>query len=135
MSTKFRGRSARALAVCALSSALVTGGSVAVSAAPTPTPTPRMTHRAASVTVHASPTTVKAGQKVRFTGRTTGIPVGASVRLQHETNGKWTTLKASTVVKKGNSYAVTTRPTAKGTQHYRVTVGKTHSPTVTVTVR
>lgn len=135
MITTFRGRSARALAVCALSAALVAGGSAAVSAAPTPTPKPSMTHRAASVTVKASPTTVKAGHQVRFTGRTAGIPVGASVRLQHETNGKWTTLKTSTMVKKGNSYALTTRPTAKGMQHYRVMVGKTHSSTVTVTVQ
>ncbi|MEV7691414.1 hypothetical protein [Streptomyces bungoensis] len=134
MITTFRRRSARALAVYALSAALVAGGSTAASAAPTPTPS--MTHRAASVTVHASPTTVKAGQQVRFTGRTAaGIRIGASVRLQHETNGKWTTLKTNPTVKEGNSYALTTRPTTKGTQHYRVMVGKTHSSTVTVTVQ
>ncbi|MEV7690308.1 hypothetical protein ACFW1F_17400 [Streptomyces bungoensis] len=135
MITTFRGRSAHALSVCALSAALVAGGSAAVSAAPTPTPMPSMTHRMASVTVKANPTTVKSGHQVRFTGRTAGIPVGASVRLQRETNGKWTTLKTSTMVKKGSTYALTTRPTTKGKQHYRVVVGKTHSATVTVTVQ
>ncbi|MFE5039263.1 hypothetical protein [Streptomyces sp. NPDC056683] len=94
-----------------------------------------MTRSAASVTVKASPTTVKVGHSVRFTGRTSGIPTGASVRLQQEMDGKWSTLKESTTVKKGNAYLLSTRPTSKGTQHYRVMVGKTHSDTVTVTVQ
>ncbi|MEW2299234.1 hypothetical protein AB0958_04475 [Streptomyces sp. NPDC006655] len=94
-----------------------------------------MTRAAASVTVKANPTTVKVGHSVRFTGRTTGIPIGTSVRLQQEKNGTWSTLKTSTTVKKGSSYLLTTRPTSKGTQHYRVMVGKTHSDSVTVTVQ
>ncbi|MDF3301443.1 hypothetical protein [Streptomyces tropicalis] len=134
MNTTFRSHRARALAVCALAATLVSGAPAAAFAA-SPAPKPSMTRRAASVTLKASHSTVKAGQQVRFTGRTSGIPIGTSVRLQQERNGKWTTLRTSTMVKKGSSFALTARPTAKGMQHYRAMVGKTRSATVTVTVK
>ncbi|MEU0053299.1 hypothetical protein ABZ299_03680 [Streptomyces sp. NPDC006184] len=93
------------------------------------------TTKAASITVTAKPTTVTAGHKVVFTGRTTGIKTGASVMLQREKKGTWTTLHVSTQVKKGGIYALSTRPSGKDTQHYRVSSGSAHSRTVTVTVR
>ncbi|GGJ08458.1 hypothetical protein GCM10010121_018490 [Streptomyces brasiliensis] len=128
------------MAAGAVSVALLSAGSAgAFAASPTLSPKPTMTHSAtskpASITVKAHPTTVKAGEKVRFTGHTMGIRTGASVVLQQEKNGAWHNLHVRAAVKKANAFSLTDRPTAKGTQHFRVSHGSTHSPTVNVTVQ
>jgi plastocyanin len=135
----FRSHTVRTMAVGALTSALVSTGTAAAHAA-TSSPgydlsTTTAAVQRASITSQASPNSVKPGDEVRFTGRSTGLRVGEKVTLQQKENGKWKTLPINTTVKKGDSYSVSTRPTAKGTQHYRVMSGSTHSPSVTVTVK
>ncbi|MFF3874687.1 hypothetical protein [Streptomyces sp. NPDC001978] len=139
MSISLRSRGARAVSVVAVSVALMSAGSAgAFAASTTPSPKHTMTHSAthktASITVKAHPTSVKAGEKVRFTGHTTGIRAGASVILQQRENGTWHTLHTHTAIKKGHAFSLTDRPTAKGTQHFRVSHGTTNSSTVNVTV-
>ncbi|MFJ8489925.1 hypothetical protein ACIRBZ_16390 [Streptomyces sp. NPDC094038] len=118
----------RAIAASGLAAALLSvgaGGAMAATTAPQP----------ASITVKASPTTVKAGQTVRFAGHTSGIRPGASVMLQMDKSGKWIPVHVNSKVKKGDTYAFATRVHMKGTQEFRVASGQTHSPTVNVTVR
>ncbi|MDF3301391.1 hypothetical protein [Streptomyces tropicalis] len=123
-------RGLRAAAAGAVSAALLSAGAAgAVAAAPSPG-----TH-SASISVKASPTTVKAGHMVRFTGRTSGLRPGATLVLQQDKNGKWVPLHSNTKVKKGNAYLLAARPSVKGTLHYRVASGATHSSTVNVTVQ
>ncbi len=55
--------------------------------------------------------------------------------LQMNKSGKWVPLHVNSKVKKGNAYALATRVNMKGTQQFRVASGKTHSPTVNVTVQ
>ncbi|MEV0185997.1 hypothetical protein AB0I54_43085 [Streptomyces sp. NPDC050625] len=119
---------ARAFAAGAMSAALLAVGAGGAVAATTP-PHP------ASITVKASPTTVKAGRTVHFVGHTTGIRAGATVMLQLDKNGKWVPLHVNSKIKKGNAYALATRVNMKGTQEFRVASGKTHSPAVKVTVQ
>lgn len=90
---------------------------------------------AASITITVNKTSVKAGNTVTFTGRTKGLKVGTLLVLQHQKGTKWTTLKASTTVKKGSSYSLTAKLNTKGTQHLRISAGTVHSPVVTVTVK
>ncbi|MGW7381515.1 hypothetical protein [Streptomyces sp. NPDC054794] len=119
---------ARAFVAGAMSATLLSFGAGSVMAATPPS-------HPASITVKASPTTVKAGNTVRFAGRTSGIRSGASAMLQMDKNGKWTPLHVNSKVKKGNAYALATRVHMKGTQQFRVASGKTHSSTVNVTVQ
>lgn len=139
MSVTTSRRWGRALAAGALSAALVSAGSATALAAndapqAKPSPTHSMMPAKESITVRASHSKVKAGQSVTLTGRTADMAAGAKLTVQHLNNGKWTTLRATTVVKKGNTYTVTTKLAAKGKQHLRVVHGATHSRTITVDV-
>ncbi|MCX4810928.1 hypothetical protein OG601_09875 [Streptomyces sp. NBC_01239] len=87
-----------------------------------------------SITVKADRSTVKAGDKVTFNGRTKGLKVGTKLVLQHEKSGKWNALNASTTVKNGSSYSLTAKLNTKGQEHLRIAAGTTYSPTVTVKV-
>ncbi|MET9700456.1 hypothetical protein ABZY31_26550 [Streptomyces sp. NPDC006529] len=130
-------RRLRMAAVAALSAALLAAGGAGTfaSAAATPKPTASSSQSAtAAVTLTATPATVKRGEKVSFTGRTKGVPVGTKVVLQHKYGAKWTTLRASTAVKQGSSFAFDNTFRDKGKEQLRVMVGDAVSPTVTVTV-
>ncbi|MER5733528.1 hypothetical protein ABT084_35230 [Streptomyces sp. NPDC002138] len=132
-----RGRRVRMAAVGALSAALLAAGAVGTvaSAATNAKPTPSASQSAAAtVTLTATPATVKTGGKVSFTGRTKGVPIGTKVVLQHKYGAKWTTLRASTTVKQGSSFALDSTFRDKGKEELRVMVGEAVSPTVTVTV-
>ncbi|MFG2883281.1 hypothetical protein ACGFYV_13440 [Streptomyces sp. NPDC048297] len=132
MTSVLRHRYGRALGAGALSVALLSGGAAGAHAASSPSP------NAASITVKAHDTSVKAGDKVTFTGRTKGLKVGTPLVLMHEQSGKWIPLKTTAKVKKGSSYAMIAQLNTKGTQHLRVASanmsGKVHSPSVTVKV-
>ncbi|MCT9091186.1 hypothetical protein N4G70_20305 [Streptomyces sp. ASQP_92] len=136
MSTTLRSRCVRTLAAGALSAALLTAGAVGtVASAATPKPSPSASKTAASITVKASSTSVKAGDKVTFTGRTKGLPIGTKLVLQHKKGNKWTTLQASTVVKQGSSYSLDAKLNDKGKQDLRIKYDEVVSPTVSVTVK
>ncbi|MFE9609735.1 hypothetical protein [Streptomyces sp. NPDC006012] len=138
MTFTYRSRTLRTMAAGALTVALVSAGSTAARAAAT-SPGNDLAGATAvqrtSLTADAYPTSVKPGEEVRITGRTTGLKVGAEVTLQQDKNGKWTTVPGGGTVKTGDTYSVSTRPTAKGTQYYRVASGDTRSPSITVTVK
>ncbi|MGY4921017.1 hypothetical protein [Streptomyces sp. 900105755] len=136
----------RALAAGALSVALLSAGSAGafateakptpsptMSAKPKPSPSPTTT---ASISARANTTSVKTGDSVTVTGRTSGLKVGWPLVLQHQKGGKWVPLKATAKVKNGSSYSLTTTLSNPGTEHLRVAaVGKkVYSPTVTVKV-
>ncbi|MFF7351386.1 MULTISPECIES: hypothetical protein [Streptomyces] len=135
-------RYGRTLGACALSVALLSGGTAGAFAATKPSPTGSPmgspTSAMASITITADKTSVKAGDTVKFTGRTKGLKVGSPLVLQHEKNGKWVPLKATAKVKTGSSYALTAKLNTTGTEKLRVASatmhGKVHSPTVTVKV-
>jgi uncharacterized cupredoxin-like copper-binding protein len=120
----------RIATVSAVTAALVVGGAAASFAA---TPAAKAAPKA-SLTLTASATHVKAGQTVTFTGRATGLKNGSKVTLQEKDHGKWVSLPATATVKK-NTYKLTDKFKAKGTETLRVVDGKTASRTVTVTVR
>ncbi|MEU9380920.1 hypothetical protein AB0D38_07965 [Streptomyces sp. NPDC048279] len=133
----------RALAAGALSLALLSAGSAgafAAEAKPSPAPSsakpkPSPSRSAmGSIAIKADKASVKAGDKVTFTGRTQGLKIGTPLVLQHQNHGKWVPLKASVKVKNGSAYALTAKINTKGTEHLRLAAGKTHSPTVTVKV-
>jgi hypothetical protein len=111
-----------------------------MSKSPMASPKPTRTHKstmkpaAASITVRASKTSVKAGQSDTFTGTTKGLKVGSALSLQRFNGTKWVTLKTATV-KKDSSYTAAAKLTTKGKQKLRVTNGTTMSPAVTVTVK
>jgi hypothetical protein len=136
MTSVLRHRYGRALGAGALSVALLYGSSAATAFAATDTAKP--SPMAGSITVKANKSSVKAGDKVTFTGRTKGLKIGTPLVLQHEKNGKWNALRATAKVKKGSSYALIAQLNTKGTEKLRVasanTSGKVHSPTVTVKV-
>lgn len=67
-----------------------------------------------SLTTGVDKAEVKAGEKVHVTGRAKGLKVGDKVVLQHNKNGKWTTLKAGAVIKNGSSYAMDAKLNTKG---------------------
>ncbi|MFJ5841530.1 hypothetical protein ACIQGO_33120 [Streptomyces shenzhenensis] len=139
MTFTFRSRTVRTVAAGALTAALVSAGSVAAHAATDPSPKPTTKHSAvpkrASLTAEANSSTVKSGEEIRITGRSSGLQAGDPVTLQQEKNGEWTTLPAGDPMDlQGESYILTTRPTATGVQHYRVMSGTTYSPTISVTV-
>lgn len=133
MTSVLRHHCLRALGTGALSVVLLSGGTAgALAVVPTP-------GTMASITVKAEKTEVKAGDKVTFTGRTKGLKVGSPLVLQHEKDGKWTSLRATAKVKKGSSYALIAKLNTKGTEHLRIAgasaAGKVYSPTVTVKVK
>ncbi|MFE2283972.1 hypothetical protein ACFXDJ_07360 [Streptomyces sp. NPDC059443] len=131
-------RIARFVAAGALSAALLIGGGLAAAAtsAAAATPTPSASKSAAGeITLKATPTEVKAGEKVTFTGRTKGLPIGTKVVLQHKNGSKWTTLHANTLIKQGSSFSFDNTFKNKGKEELRVTAGDSTSPSVTVTVR
>ncbi|GAA2773943.1 hypothetical protein GCM10010521_60230 [Streptomyces rameus] len=138
MTSVLRHHCLRLLGTGALSMALLSGGTAgALAAGGTPSPSPN--EGTASISVKADKTSVKAGDKVVFTGRTKGLKIGNPLVLQHEKSGKWTSLKATAKVKKGSSYALTAKLNTKGTEHLRIasvnSSGKVYSPTVTVKVK
>ncbi|MGW4276616.1 hypothetical protein ACWEGQ_30700 [Streptomyces seoulensis] len=139
MHANLRRRCVRTFAAGVLSAALLSAGSAGAFAAdtapmPKPSPTHTMPAMTKSITVKASHSKVKAGQSVTLTGRTAHLAAGTKLTVQHLRNGKWTTLRATTVVKKGDTYTVTTKLAAKGKEHLRVVSGPTRSKTVTVDV-
>ncbi|KAG9063352.1 hypothetical protein KI688_004234 [Linnemannia hyalina] len=89
----------------------------------------------ASITIMAMPISVRAGDRVTFTGRTKGMPIGSKLVLQHKKGSKWTTLQASTTVKQGSSYSLDAKLNDKGKQELRITHDEVTSPTVAVTVQ
>ncbi|MFE2879563.1 hypothetical protein ACFXG6_19135 [Streptomyces roseus] len=129
-------RIARFLASGALSAALLTAGgittataatsAVAATAAPSP---------AGEITLKATPTEVKAGEKVTFTGRSKGLPIGTKVVLQHKNGSKWTTLHANTLIKQGSSFSFDNTFKNKGKEELRVMAGNWTSPSTTVVIR
>ncbi|GAA2425777.1 hypothetical protein ACFPFX_01650 [Streptomyces mauvecolor] len=141
MKATLRSRCARTFAAGALSAALLTAGAVgtfahaAESAKPKPSPSTSASKQAASITVKASSVSVKAGDKVTFTGRTKGMPIGSKLVLQHKKGSKWTTLQASTTVKQGSSYSLDAKLNDKGKQELRIKYDEVTSPSVTVTVK
>jgi plastocyanin len=127
-----RGRGTRTIAAGALSLALLSAGTAsAFAASSSPKASPSTM---GSITVKADKSTVKAGDKVTFTGRTKGLKVGTKLVLQHEKAGKWNALNGSTTVKNGSSYSLTAKLNTKGQEHLRIAAGTTYSPTVTVKV-
>ncbi|MDJ0383110.1 hypothetical protein [Streptomyces sp. G-G2] len=143
MKATLRGRCARIAATGALSVALLAAGAAgtfasaasgAASLKPSPTVSASAGKSTATVTLTATPASVKTGEKVTFTGRTKGVPIGTKVVLQHKNGTKWTTLHASTAVKKGSSFALDNTFRDKGKEQLRVMVGEAVSPTVTVNV-
>ncbi|MEV7723502.1 hypothetical protein AB0P15_02060 [Streptomyces sp. NPDC087917] len=131
---------ARMAAAGLLSAALLTAGGLATTASAAATPSPSASKSASKsatgeITFKATPTEVKAGEKVTFTGRTKGLPIGTKVVLQHKNGSKWTTLHANTLIKQGSSYSLDNAFKTKGKEELRVTAGEATSPTVTVTVK
>ncbi|MFE2551223.1 hypothetical protein ACFXGI_22140 [Streptomyces sp. NPDC059355] len=122
---------AHILAAGALSAALLTGGGLATATAATPTPSAA----AGEISLKATPTEVKAGEKVTFTGRTKGLPIGTKVVLQHKNGSKWTTLHANTLIKQGSSFSFDNTFKNKGKEELRVMAGDWTSPTTTVIIR
>ncbi|MFE4409418.1 hypothetical protein ACIQFZ_04005 [Streptomyces sp. NPDC093064] len=133
-------RCACGVAAGALSAALVSAGSAGAFAATSPSPKATRTHTAmptkaaASITARASHSSIRAGQSVTLTGRTAHLAAGTKLTVQHLNNGKWTTLRATTAVKKGDTFTVSTKLAVKGKQELRVVHGDTHSKSVTVDV-
>ncbi|KUN05206.1 hypothetical protein AQI95_17160 [Streptomyces yokosukanensis] len=143
MTSVFRHRYGRTLGAGVVTVALLSGGTAgAFAASSTPSPTTKSssspTTGMASITLTAAKTSLKAGDMVKLAGRTKGLKFNTPLLLQHEKDGKWTALKASTKVKKNNSYAILAKLNTKGTEKLRVVSanknGKVVSPTVTVKV-
>ncbi|WP_406507518.1 hypothetical protein [Streptomyces sp. NBC_00212] len=139
MKATLRSRCVRTFAAGALSAALLAAGAVGTfahaAASPKPKPSTSASKSAASITVKASSASVKAGDKVTFTGRTAGMPIGSKLVLQHKKGSKWTTLQASTQVKQGSSYSLEAKLNDKGKQELRIKYDEVTSPSVTVTVK
>ncbi|MFF4749500.1 hypothetical protein ACWD5R_32485 [Streptomyces sp. NPDC002514] len=142
MNISLRNRGTRAVGTGALSLALLSAGAAGAYAA-NATPSPRhpvphgatYRHGAAAISVRATPTVVRHGEQVRFSGRASGLRTGTPVYLQQERGGRWTTLHSHARVDGHDRFSFTDRPDARYTQHFRVASGRTHSPTVAVTVR
>ncbi|MEV0990303.1 hypothetical protein [Streptomyces sp. NPDC049949] len=131
-------RIARVLAAGTLSAVLLTGGGLATATAATSAATaamPTPSAAAGEISLKATPTEVKAGEKVTFTGRTKGLPIGTKVVLQHKNGSKWTTLHANTLIKQGSSFSFDNTFKNKGKEELRVMAGDWTSPSTTVIVR
>ncbi|MER6331884.1 hypothetical protein ABT298_21620 [Streptomyces sp. NPDC001034] len=153
-------RYGRALGAGAMTVALLSGGTAGAFAASTPTPKatktggmptmkPMPTHMAAtkpmptgtatargSITVSTAHKTVRHGETVAFAGRVKGVKSGATLVLQHRMNGKWTTLRSTTIVNRNGTFTIRRAFTAKGTETVRVATkdGKIMSSPLTVKV-
>ncbi|MFF9403996.1 hypothetical protein ACF1B0_00465 [Streptomyces anandii] len=147
MKSTLHSHCVRTLAAGTLSAALLAAGSAGAYAVTAPKPTPSMTHTAMptskpsmtamrSISVKVNRTNLKVGQTATFTGRTAGLKVGSTLVLQHKVNGKWNTLRTTTVVKKGDTFTVVRKFTNKGTQVIRVASsnGAVHSQPVTLKI-
>lgn len=122
---------------------LLAGGAGAAFAAPSGAPGAAQTAPAApsstgkaSITLHATRTTVKAGQAITLTGMAKGLKAGEKLMLEHKgSDGKWTPLNnINTTVKSHGAYTLHLTAKTKGTQVLRVTHGSIASPAVKVKV-
>lgn len=155
-------RYGRALGAGTLSVALLSGGTAgafAVTSAQPPTPSPtrsgmppvrppligsgtpsmrpsRPPMAMGPITISPNRKAIKAGDTVVFTGRVAGVKRGSTLMLQHMRNGKWTTLRTTTVVGNNGRYTIKRTFTDKGTEQVRVAAksGMLHSSPVTVKV-
>ncbi|WP_445528590.1 hypothetical protein [Streptomyces cyslabdanicus] len=130
---------ARGVAAGVLSAALVSAGSAAAFAATSPSPKQTRMHttmptRAASITARSSHDAIRAGESITLTGRTANLATGTKLTVERMENGKWTALRTTTEVKKGDTYTVSTKLATKGKQQLRVVHGDARSETVTVNV-
>ncbi|PZH14628.1 hypothetical protein C1I97_10350 [Streptomyces sp. NTH33] len=148
MHLTLRSRCVRGAAAGALSVALVSVGSAGAVAATDPSPMPTRTHTspmptrthspmptraAAAITARVSHTSMRSGQEVTLSGRASHLATGTRLTVQRDVNGKWTTLRTTTV-QRGGTFSVPVKLTGKGTERLRVTQDGTHSRTVTVRV-
>ena len=114
----------RIAAVSVVSAALVAVGATAAVAAPAP----------ASITLKANHTTVKLGDVVTFTGKSTGLKEGTKVTLQVKSGATWKSLPVTAKVNH-SAYKLTDKFQKKGVQVLRVKDGAAVSKAVSVTVR
>ncbi|MFB6777436.1 hypothetical protein ACFCX0_08420 [Streptomyces sp. NPDC056352] len=134
-----RMRTAAVGAVCA---AMLAGGAGVATAAPSTAPAVHVATVAAaapmataSITAHASHSSVKAGSTVVISGKTTDIKTGSKLTVRHlNSSGKWTPMHARATVEKGGVYRVHVKLSHAGAQQLRVAHGKTLSPIVHVMV-
>jgi hypothetical protein len=115
----------RTAAVSLVTAAVVVGGATAATAAPAPRP---------ALTLSASSTHVRPGDKVLLSGRATGLKEGSKVTVQEKHGSHWVTLPLTTTVKHG-TYRLTEQPKTKGAQTLRARDGRTVSKPVTISVR
>ncbi|WP_406459640.1 hypothetical protein OH768_33130 [Streptomyces sp. NBC_01622] len=115
----------RIAAVSLASAALVAVGATAAVAAPAPAP---------SITLKANHTTVKLGDVVTFTGKSTGLKQGSKVTLQVKSGPTWKSLPVTAKVNH-SAYKLTDKFQKKGVSVLRVKDGATVSKAVSVTVR
>jgi len=137
--------SIRTATIGAVSAALLAGGVLGAAApitahpAKKPMPTSKMSEKPmpgrvmGSITIKATPTTIRSGGTVVFTGRTKGLRIGTKLILQERLRGRWIPLSA-TSIKAGNSYILKSALNAKGRQQLRVVQMNTTSPWTTVIV-
>jgi hypothetical protein len=114
----------RIAAVSVASAALVAVGATSAVAAPAP----------AGITLKANHSTVKLGDVVTFTGKTTGLKEGSKVTLQVKSGATWKSLPVTAKVNHG-AYKLTDKFQKKGVQVLRVKDGAAVSKGVSVTVR
>jgi hypothetical protein len=114
----------RIAAVSVVSAALVAVGATSAVAAPAP----------ATITLKANHTTVKLGDVVTFTGKSTGLKEGSKVTLQVKSGRTWKSLPVTAKVNH-SAYKLTDKFQKKGVQVLRVKDGATVSKGVSVTVR
>ena len=110
----------RLAAVSVLSAALV---AVGTAAAPAP-----------SITLKANHASVKLGDVVTFTGKSTGLKEGSKVTLQVKSGATWKSLPVTAKVNH-SAYKLTDKFQKKGVQVLRVKDGAAVSKGVSVTVR
>ncbi|MFI6465574.1 hypothetical protein [Streptomyces sp. NPDC050528] len=114
----------RIAAVSVASAALVAVGATSAVAAPAP----------AGITLKANHSTVKLGDVVTFTGKTTGLKEGSKVTLQVKSGATWKSLPVTAKVNH-SAYKLTDKFQKKGVQVLRVKDGAAVSKGVSVTVR
>ncbi|MEV0484693.1 hypothetical protein AB0I69_29285 [Streptomyces sp. NPDC050508] len=114
----------RIAAVSVVSAALVAVGATSAVAAPAP----------ASITLKANHTTVKLGDVVTFTGKSTGLKEGSKVTLQVKSGRTWKSLPVTAKVNH-SAYKLTDKFQKKGVEVLRVKDGAAVSKAVSVTVR
>ncbi|CAL2064169.1 conserved exported protein of unknown function [Streptomyces murinus] len=90
---------------------------------------------AGSITVSTTHKTVKHGEAVAFAGRVKGVKAGTVLVLQHRMNGKWTTLRTTTVVNRNGTFTIRRTFTAKGSETVRVVTKDTKVMSSPVSVK